>query len=121
MNNHEEFGTQNPEELRVAKRDMEKDCVDCPDTEKLEITVNDDLSILDDFSIKIEQEKKMCNWKKDNWNDENVYNTECNNSFYLSTDDTPEEHQFKYCPYCGGELKYAILLPDEIEKLMEEE
>jgi len=70
--------------------------------------------------ISLEKEKKVCNWKKDDWNDDNVYNTECGNAFYLSTDDTPEEHQFKYCPYCGGELKYAILLPDEIEKLMEE-
>jgi len=61
----------------------------------------------------IEAMEKVCNWKKDNWDDDNVYNTECDNMFYLSTDDTPEEHKFKYCPYCGGELKYAI------EKLME--
>ena len=214
MNIHEEFGTQTPEALRTAKREMEKDCVDCPEPEDIvnenyctncgetdnfqydrttasgehchcsncgeDLVFPEKKDYMDEiiepttskmetvemdftngalmikgnlktfvhskieYNIAIEQHYKLatkeehesiyyedknlmkkaiviiCNWKKDNWNDDdNVYKTQCGNMFYFSTDDSPEEHQFKFCPFCGGSLKYAILLSDDIEKLME--
>jgi len=67
-------------------------------------------------------ENTVCNWKRDlhcESNGVNVYETECGNTFEVGNDDTPEENGFKFCSYCGGELKYAILFSDEIDKLME--
>jgi len=61
-------------------------------------------------------ENTICNWKRE---EDNIYKTECGNLFQLTNDDTPHGNDFKFCPYCGGELKYAILFPDEINKPME--
>jgi len=61
-------------------------------------------------------ENTVCNWKKE---EDNIYKTECGNYFQLTNDDSPEENGFKFCPFCSGEIKYAILLPDEIDNLME--
>ena len=48
---------------------------------------------------------KTCKWVScdDSWS-ESVYNTECKHTFIIM-EGTPEENNFKYCPYCGGEIK----------------
>ena len=42
-----------------------------------------------------------CTWKGD---DDGVYSTGCDNAFQFEVDG-PTENNFKFCPYCGKELK----------------
>jgi len=43
---------------------------------------------------------KVCDWEED----DESYSTDCGQWFYFEYDG-PEENGFKYCPYCGRELK----------------
>ena len=46
-----------------------------------------------------------CVWVEDAGVDtDGIYYTECHNSFYI-IDGTPQDNNFKYCPYCGKILK----------------
>jgi len=43
-----------------------------------------------------------CKWKE---NEYDVYDTQCQKSFQITDDGDIKEHKFKYCVYCGGEIK----------------
>lgn len=50
---------------------------------------------------------EKCIWKYDDPDDENnAYATSCNNYFQFN-DGGPTENGFKFCPYCGKELKHG--------------
>ena len=42
-----------------------------------------------------------CKWKID---EDGIYHAECDNDFIFDSG-TIEENSFKYCPYCGKEIK----------------
>jgi len=50
-------------------------------------------------------ENTICNWKKDNDDEYNVYNTGCEESQHFSNDENPSGNNYKFCPFCGGEIK----------------
>ena len=47
---------------------------------------------------------KTCEWSED---DEGIFQTSCGGSF-MFTDGTPDENEFKFCCYCGGDLKQKL-------------
>lgn len=49
---------------------------------------------------------KTCTWT---CNLDAFWDTECGEAFWFSTDG-PTDNQFRYCPYCGGELVQAALV-----------
>ena len=49
------------------------------------------------------KENNYCNWKIDDY-DAEFYRTSCDNLFLFSCNGI-EENEFKFCPYCGGEIK----------------
>lgn len=87
-------------------------CLTCQYTKK-EAPLNKEYKMNKDNDFK---NKKVCNWKPE---EDDIYKTECGNIFQLTNNDTSDENGFKFCLYCGGELKYAILHQDEINKLLE--
>lgn len=44
-----------------------------------------------------------CRWTED---DEGIWYTECGNAHEFMTD-SPTENKYKFCPYCGREIKHA--------------
>ncbi|MFB5708219.1 hypothetical protein [Acinetobacter radioresistens] len=43
-----------------------------------------------------------CKWSK---NQDGFYDTSCTNAFVFSEpEDTPKDHDFTHCPFCGGKL-----------------
>ena len=48
-----------------------------------------------------EERKDFCEWRENNYmfSIESKYNTSCDNFLYL------EFHDYKYCPYCGKQIK----------------
>lgn len=45
----------------------------------------------------------------------NIWDTECGNSFILG-DETPEENNLHYCPYCGKKLVQLIIESESEEE-----
>lgn len=56
--------------------------------------------------LKVTNDSKPCIWSKEEFDEYNMWNTECGESFCLETD-TPKENKMKYCCYCGKELGLA--------------
>jgi hypothetical protein len=46
--------------------------------------------------------KETCLWYEDG-DDSQVWATECKKYFHLD-EGTPEENEFKFCPFCGNEI-----------------
>lgn len=43
-----------------------------------------------------------CKWSK---NQDGFYDTSCTNAFvFPEPEDTPKDHDFTHCPFCGGKL-----------------
>lgn len=47
---------------------------------------------------------EVCEWNGQSCDTEGTYDTSCGGLFSI-TEGTVEENDFKYCPYCGGEIK----------------
>ena len=47
----------------------------------------------------------VCIWKyeDEDYSEFSIFKTKCGNEFAF-TSDSPEEHGFKFCMYCGGDL-----------------
>lgn len=45
-----------------------------------------------------------CRWNLDDY-DSNTYKTSCSEHEFQFFTDGPIENNFKYCPYCGKEIK----------------
>ncbi len=43
-----------------------------------------------------------CKWTLD---EIGIYNTDCENSFQLSNDESLKDNEFVYCVYCGRKIK----------------
>ena len=50
-----------------------------------------------------------CEWTED---EDGYWDTGCGELFQFN-DDGPAENRFKFCPYCGGELKAVPIREDE--------
>lgn len=49
--------------------------------------------------------KKTCKWaKNDEYDEGNIWHTDCKLDWYIPDSDTPKDHYMKYCPKCGGEI-----------------
>lgn len=46
--------------------------------------------------------KEKCRWTFDY--DQSMYDTQCDNAFLFVDGARLDEHEFKYCPFCGGEI-----------------
>ena len=55
----------------------------------------------------MENEKEVCIWTCDEPWESDCWNSSCGESFVL-IEGTPKENNFKYCVYCGKELKEEI-------------
>lgn len=52
-----------------------------------------------------ELQNKTCGWtKNDEYEDGNVWHTDCKLDWCIPDDDTPKDHYMKYCPKCGGKI-----------------
>jgi hypothetical protein len=49
---------------------------------------------------------KVCKWKTQPEDYSGVYETGCNQAFEF-TSGSPDDNNFLYCPYCGGEIEVA--------------
>lgn len=47
-------------------------------------------------------DKHQCNWEEMDA-DWNSWETQCGNAFTIM-EGTPADNNFKFCPYCGGEI-----------------
>jgi hypothetical protein len=50
--------------------------------------------------IKQETTKKTCEWT---YEEDNYYTTSCSEAFFFVSGNW-QEHNFKYCPFCGKEI-----------------
>ena len=48
--------------------------------------------------------KKYCEWKLHDGYEYDYYHTSCQDDFIFD-DGTPKDNHFKYCPFCGKEIK----------------
>lgn len=48
--------------------------------------------------------KDCCEWKLDDWEEGELWNTECGEVEQFMNG-TPDENKYKYCPYCGKPIK----------------
>ena len=55
------------------------------------------------FAAQARETPLTCTWTQ---NEDGVYETNCDNMFVFN-DGGPVENGFRYCPYCGLELKEA--------------
>ena len=55
------------------------------------------------FAAHARETPRPCTWTQ---NEDGVYETNCDNMFVFN-DGGPVENGFRYCPYCGLELKEA--------------
>ena len=53
------------------------------------------------FAAQARETPLTCTWTE---NEDGVYETSCNNMFVFN-DGRPVENGFRYCPYCGRELR----------------
>lgn len=56
--------------------------------------------------LKTTNDSKPCIWSQEEFDEYNMWNTECGESFCLETD-TPKENKMNYCCYCGKKLRLA--------------
>jgi len=47
---------------------------------------------------------EQCSWVRDDSNDGDIWYTLCDRAFVFNADG-PFENSFKFCPYCGRELR----------------
>ncbi len=52
---------------------------------------------------------ETCEWKEDC---DAPHETQCDNLFEF-TNDGVKENKFKFCPYCGGEIKLTLVTHDD--------
>jgi hypothetical protein len=57
-------------------------------------------------------EKPACTWEEDI---DNNWSTGCDHVFGF-VDGSPEDNEFKFCPYCGGELTAQPYDDEDIEE-----
>lgn len=59
-------------------------------------------------------ETKYCKWQYnleesiESIDGENIWETECNNSFIMNNKSSPKENKVKYCCYCGNFIEEQI-------------
>ena len=53
------------------------------------------------FAAQAQETPRLCTWTE---NEDGVYETNCDNMFVFN-DGGPVENGFRYCPYCGRELR----------------
>jgi len=56
------------------------------------------------FAAQARETPHPCTWTQ---NEDGVYETNCDNMFVFN-DGGPVENDFRYCPYCGLELKEGV-------------
>lgn len=49
-------------------------------------------------------DKGICEWHEQGWEMQGNWETGCSNLFSI-IEGTPEENEFKFCPYCGGDIE----------------
>ena len=63
--------------------------------------------IADDIILATNNNKPVCEWKQPKFEEYNIYETDCGNTFNLEID-TPKDNNMDYCCYCGKELKQRL-------------
>ena len=55
-----------------------------------------------EIEAEVERLKAVCQWQNDC---DDTYSTECRNNFFFVDENGPKENNFKFCPFCGKEIK----------------
>ena len=68
------------------------------------ITIDSKPSVDESWLIEVPDPKNSCTWKSLN---NGTYETSCNHMFQLN-DGSPDDNEFKYCPFCGEMINTGI-------------
>ena len=91
----------------VCIRDDKKYCYDCPDKDVCASSHERNQAIYDcanALSGKVEEVKSKCSWDYDEFT--MSYDTKCGNK-QIFIDADIQANEYKFCPYCGGEIVEA--------------
>jgi len=85
-------------QLLCAGKNKEK----IPISQKTELYLCPDCESVNVFEIGGGAVNETCQWQNDC---DDTYSTECRNNFFFVDENGLKENNFKFCPFCGKEIK----------------